>query len=117
MDGCTSREVSGNGQDFGHSAGRGGVVAFSRILADREVTVVANTGPTGRFRGSVLRDPSIGVGAVSVAYSNHGTTATSMTNSVPDARFFDRNAQTGSGRPSRHRLTLAPGEVQVLVPA
>ena len=40
MDGCTSREVSGNGQDFGHSAGRGGVVAFSRILADREVTVV-----------------------------------------------------------------------------
>ena len=111
------REVSGNGHDFGHSAGRGGVVAFSRILADREVTVVANTGTTGRFRGSVLRDPSIGLGAVSVAYSNHGTTATSMTNSVPDARFFDGNAQTGSGPAVTAPIDLAPGEVQVLVPA
>ena len=54
---------------------------------------------------------------MSVAYSNHGTAAASMTNSVPDARFFDRNAQTGSGRAVTAPIDLAPGEVQVLVPA
>jgi glycosidase len=38
------REVAGNGTDFGHSFGSGGLVAFSRILVDREIPVVANTG-------------------------------------------------------------------------
>jgi hypothetical protein len=42
------REVAGSGDDFGHSFGPGGVVAFSRILSDREALVVANTGtPAG----------------------------------------------------------------------
>ena len=30
------REISGNGTDFGHSSGVGGVIAFSRVLVDRE---------------------------------------------------------------------------------
>jgi glycosidase len=37
------RTVSGDGVSFGHSPFPGGAVAFSRILNDREVTVVANT--------------------------------------------------------------------------
>jgi glycosidase len=45
------REVSGSGSDFGHSFGAGGMVAFSRILVDREVLVVANTGTQG-FSGA-----------------------------------------------------------------
>jgi len=37
------RPCSGNGIDFGHSPYRGGVLAFSRLLNDRELLVVANT--------------------------------------------------------------------------
>jgi glycosidase len=40
------RPLSGDGISFGHSPFAGGVVAFSRILNDREVTVVANTSTT-----------------------------------------------------------------------
>jgi glycosidase len=111
------REVSANGQDFGHSAGIGGVVAFSRVLADREVTVVANTNPTINFTGSVLRDPNIGAGKVSVAYSNQGTSATSRTGFVPNARFFDRNNLVGSGPGVVAPIDLKPSEIQILVPA
>ena len=50
------RELSANGTDFGHSSAVGGVVAFSRILVDREVLVVANTNASINFTGSVLRD-------------------------------------------------------------
>jgi hypothetical protein len=111
------REVSANGQDFGHSAGIGGVVAFSRVLADREVTVVANTNPTINFTGSVLRDPNIGAGKVSVAYSNQGRSATSRTGFVPNARFFDRNNLVGSGPGVVAPIDLKPSEIQILVPA
>ncbi|MEN8753645.1 MAG: hypothetical protein AB1Z18_12855, partial [Desulfobacterales bacterium] len=37
------RVCSGNQIDFGYSAYPGGVIAFSRILNDRELLVVANT--------------------------------------------------------------------------
>jgi glycosidase len=111
------REVSANGQDFGHSAGIGGVVAFSRILADREVTVVANTNTSINFTGSVLRDPNIGAGKVSVAYSNQGTSAISTTSLIPNARFFDRSILVGSGPAVVAPIDLKPGEIQVLVPA
>jgi hypothetical protein len=36
------RPCSGNGNDFGYSPYPGGVIAFSRILNDRELLVVAN---------------------------------------------------------------------------
>jgi glycosidase len=111
------REVSGNGQDFGHSAGVGGLVAFSRILGDREVTVVANCSATQTFGGAVLRDPHVGAGTVSVGYSNRGTTGTSTTSFVPSARFFDRSNLTGSGPAVTAPVGLVPGEIQVLVPS
>jgi glycosidase len=37
------RACSGNGIDFGYSPFRGGIIAFSRILNDRELLIVANT--------------------------------------------------------------------------
>ena len=40
------RRVSGDGATFNHSEFLEGVVAFSRILNDRELLVVANTSPT-----------------------------------------------------------------------
>ena len=40
------RDLSGDGTAFGASPFPGGVVAFSRILNDREVVVVVNTSTT-----------------------------------------------------------------------
>jgi glycosidase len=69
------REVSGNGRDFGHSAGSGGIIAYSRILSDSEITVVANTSARDRFRGLVLQDLDVNhpPRRLTVAYSNAGT--------------------------------------------
>src|SRR5512144_300315 len=49
------REASGNGTDFGLSKGVGGIVSFSRILVDRKILIVANTG-SRTFDGSAIVD-------------------------------------------------------------
>jgi hypothetical protein len=54
------REVSGNGQDFGLSKDIGGVLAFSRILAEREVLIVSNTNTMQQFQGWVVVDLDLG---------------------------------------------------------
>jgi glycosidase len=113
------RELSGNGRDFGQSAGPGGVIAFSRIISDREVTVVANCNTTRRFTGFVLQDPDLNrtPRRMTVAYSNAGTTGSDLVRWIPLARFFDDSAQTGEGEAAGLYVGLDPMEVQVLVPA
>ncbi len=108
------REVSGNGRDFGHSGGRGGVVAFSRVLADAEVVVVANTHATERFKGFVLVDPDLNRQPrhVSVCFSNRGTTGGGTVTHIPDARVF--GATTWAGAVAAVFVDLAPMEAQVL---
>jgi glycosidase len=49
------RPISGNGQHFGVSPFRGGVIAFSRILNDQEIIVAANAG-TGTIAAEVIID-------------------------------------------------------------
>jgi glycosidase len=53
------RGLSGDGVHFGVSPFRPGVLAFSRILNDLEVLVVANASPQGGFRGEVVVDASL----------------------------------------------------------
>ncbi len=50
------RPISGNGAQFGMSTFAPGVLAFSRILNDDEVVVVANTDPHSSWQGQVLVD-------------------------------------------------------------
>jgi glycosidase len=50
------RPISGNGRQFGVSPFRPGVLAFSRILNDREVLVAANTSTETAFEGEVIVD-------------------------------------------------------------
>jgi glycosidase len=97
------REVSGNGRDFGYSEVTGGVLAYSRILDDREVVVVANTSTTTPFAGSVTVDASLSpVGrAFGVLHSNLAAPA------APGAVF-----QVG-GRVAVP-VQLRPMEVQIL---
>jgi len=50
------RPISGNGFNFGLSRFPSGVIAFSRILNDQEVVVVANTNSQQGFAGEVIVD-------------------------------------------------------------
>jgi glycosidase len=110
------REVSGNGIDFGQSTGRGGIIAFSRILVDREVVIVANTGVQA-FAGAVIVDRDINSAprSMRVAYSNLDNTGTSTTRQLASANFF-QDGQVTSGPAAVLDLALAPREVQVLTP-
>jgi glycosidase len=111
------REVSGQGSDFGHSSGAGGVVAFSRILGDREVLVIANTGARA-FTGSVLvdRDLNATPRRMRIAHSNLGTTAARSVRLMSSARFFS-DAGVTTGPAAALDVTLQPDEAQVCVPA
>jgi len=108
------REVSGNGIDFGHSSGAGGIVAFSRILVDQEIVVVANTG-NGTFTGAVIVDRDIhrGGGTMTVAYSNVGRGGAGIVRRVANVNFFRDGART-SGLAAMVDVVIEAGEVQVL---
>lgn len=61
------RPLSGNGTDFGLSALPAGVLAFSRILNDQEVVVVANTSTGQGFSGEVIVDAALNSDGASYA--------------------------------------------------
>ncbi len=109
------REVSGGGDDFGHSVGVGGVVAFSRLLVDREVLVVANTGAQP-FAGSVIvdRDLNSTPRQMTIAHSNRKTQASRTVRQIANARFF--GSQVTSGPAAALDLVLQPDEAQVWAP-
>jgi glycosidase len=110
------REVSGNGRDFGHSGGLGGVVAFSRILSDAEVLVVANTHTTERFTGFVLVDADLNrqPRQMSVRFSNRGTEGGDTVRLVADGRIFRDGGATAPGGLAALFVDIAPMEAQIL---
>jgi glycosidase len=113
------REVSGNGRDFGVPSGNGGLVAFSRVVSDMEVLVVANTSTQARFDdGLVLQDPYINrePRRMRVAYSNLDQIGSANIRVIPDARCFREGLLTGTGRVTALPVGLAPMEVKVWVP-
>lgn len=113
------RELSGNGRDFGLSTGTGGVLAFSRILAAREVLIVANSSTTTTFQGFVLADPDTNraLPTYTVTYSNLGTTGSGKMQFFPSVNFYSGSQFTGSGEAIALYIALAPMEVQILMPA
>jgi glycosidase len=113
------RQVSGNGRDFGDSSGAGGLVAFSRIVSEIEVLVVANTNPLQRFDGLVLqeRDLNIHPQQMQIAYSNIGTAGLATVRQISDGRIFSGAQLTATAAISALPVGLAPMEIQVWVPA
>jgi glycosidase len=99
------REVSGNGTDFGQSNGIGGILAFSRILYDRELLIVANTSTANTFEGWVVMDIDINRSqpSMTVAYSNFNSTGTSNVQII--------------GQTAALFIKLAPMEVQIITPS
>lgn len=71
------RPISGDGRHFGISQFTGGVLAFSRILNDREVLVVANTNTNQDWTGEVIVDRDLNPPAASfqVLFTNNSTPA------------------------------------------
>jgi glycosidase len=112
------RQVSGNGRDFGHSSGVGGLVAFSRVVSDIEVLVVANTNTRIPFVGLVLQDPDLNrrPRRMLVAYSNLGLAGSANVRVIYDGRFFSGTEPTGTGDVAALPVELAPMEIKVWVP-
>jgi hypothetical protein len=101
-------------------AGAGGIVAFSRILNDREVLVVANTSATSNWAGAVLVDREINdEGDVfSVAFGN---IAPLPPNPLPvrflDATFWSGGSVSGNGPAACIDIAvLRPSEIVILSP-
>ena len=110
------RPVSGNGIDFGVSKECGGILAFSRILYNREMVVVANTSTVSDFTGWVMVDRKLNpMGTkMEVAYSNCGTKGGDKVKSG-EVRIYDRdNNCVSTGDANRVFIHLAPMEVQIL---
>ena len=97
------RECSGNGIDFGYSPYPGGVLAFSRILNDREVLVAANASPVQPAQVHVVVDSNLHPPGKTwtVLFSTHSQPQAPMPTSTRGAL---RTLQ----------LKLAPMEAQVL---
>lgn len=109
------RQVSGNGKDFGYPKGTGGIIAFSRILFEHEMVVVANTHARQAFRGFVLADLDINraLPEYRIFYSNFGSQRAASTR-CEQAHFWENDVYRSSGLIAMLPVELAPMEVQIL---
>lgn len=120
------RPLSGDGVHFGLSSFTPGVLAFSRILNEEEVLVVANTDPQAGWTGEVLVDLFLNpAGAIyEVLYTNkafsqsagHGGVAPSpvVNKAAGQVEIHEVNGSVTSGPARALRVTLQPMELQIL---
>jgi glycosidase len=110
------RPISGDGVHFGTSSFGPGVLAFSRILNNREVVVVANANTQGGFQGHVLVDLFIhNNGDRFRVLNDSGATAPGEVEpprSGLEIHEVDGGITTGPAR--MMRVNLRPMEVQIL---
>lgn len=113
------RPLSGDGVTFGISGYPQGVVAFSRILNDQEVVVVANTNPTQAQQLYVIVEIVLSAAgdAFAVLYSNQAApTAPQPIQVIPQgaATVNEVDGSTGTGPLHVIRVNLLPMEAQIL---
>ena len=111
------RQLSGNGTDFGFSTFSPGVIAFSRILNDREVLTVANAVKSGGQSLDVIVDSTLSPAgkALQTLYTNKGhSTAPAPVSEVQNASVAEVDGSTSRGRVHATHVTLQPGEVQII---
>lgn len=113
------RPISGNGFDFSTSLTPAGVVAFARILHDREVLVVANTNTQEHWSGDVLVD--IGLNPINSIYgvlsSNLEQPATPepvVERAAGHVKIHEVNGAVMYGPVRTIRVKLRPMEIQIL---
>jgi len=112
------REVSGNGRDFGVSTGPQGIIAFSRVLSNREVVIIANTNGSQGFTGDVLVDIDINRAntTLNIAYSNKQKTG-SQTTKIAPGTVYSGGSPGPTALVASLPVSLDAWEVQILIPA
>ncbi len=113
------RPISGDGKKFGVSTFLNGTLAFSRILMDQEILVVANTDTVNPITVNVIVDLTLHVAgdALRVLYSNK-TNPAAVGNVVQLASgsvvVAETDGSTGIGPLNCVQITLQPMEVQII---
>jgi glycosidase len=113
------RPISGDGQHFGVSTFLTGTLAFSRILMDQEIVVVANTDAVNPCAVSVIVDSTLNNPGdqLRILYSNKqqpqapGAVVQLAAGAV---QVQETDGTTGTGPVNCVHVTLAPLEVQIL---
>jgi glycosidase len=111
------RPISGDGRTFGLSPFSPGVLAFSRILNDEEVVIVANTNLGGGAAIHVIVDAVLNRPGTQLQrlYSNRFAPADpGPVTSFGDTTVLEPDGRTSHGTLTAVLVTLAPGEVQIL---
>jgi glycosidase len=111
------RPVSGNGVNFGISTSPGGVLAFSRVLNDEEVLVIANTNTTSTFAGFVIVDSSLNPpgSRLSVLFTNRDDHAgPGPVRSTGPVEIREVDGTLSAGPACVVPVTVGPMQVQIL---
>lgn len=106
------REISGDTKNFGYSCYSPGIIAFSRILSNKETVIVANSHTTNDFRGSVLIDSSLNSvnDVYEIVYSNKSDIK--ETKNVKE--IINANISGNFSNIVTLEIDLKPMEVQIL---
>jgi glycosidase len=118
------REVSGNGLEFGISTTPGGILAYSRVLADEEILIVINTNVANPWEGDVVidydlnsPDPSGKMPPWQILYSNLDPKKKGMPveiRSSGNAVIQKVNGNKSQGSVRMLPVPLMPMEMQIL---
>ena len=111
------RPVSGDGHTFGISRFSGGVLAFSRILSDSEITVVANTNTAQQLSVWVIVDSRLtpANGATELIYSNkQAPSAPGTVQALSNTVVNEPDGTTSTGTLHAVHVDLAPLEAQII---
>lgn len=111
------RPVSGDDRTFGVSPYPGGVLAFSRILSDSEVMVVANTNPGQQVTVSVIVDSQINQQgtATGLLYSNKlAPSPPGAVSTLANTVVNQPGGGSSTGTVSAVHVALQPLEVQIV---
>lgn len=112
------RPTAENGIDFGYCSAQSGVLAFSRLLFDREVLVLANTDTQLAFTGEVIIDAALNSpGAPFVCvFCNTGSTpapVSALEKALHTVRITDTNGHVTNGPARTLPVQLAPMTFQI----
>jgi glycosidase len=110
------RQLSGDGVNFGFSTFAPGVLAFSRILNDREVLVVANASKVDAQQLHVVVDSTLTPNgkALAILYSNKSASqAPAAAAWIAGASVTQIDGSVGQGTCAT-LVQLRPGEVQII---
>jgi hypothetical protein len=101
---------------FGISDFRGGVLAFSRILNQREIVVVANCSTSSTFSGQVIVDAGLHASPSSMAvlFTNLPGAAACPVGTSGPADIEEGDGSRSSGPARVASVSLAPMQVVIL---